>query len=154
MFNQTTAPTNPLQQALASLLAVAPARIFPRARRLYFDKYPLEGQPASLDAAATPSRFRTFVLSECPGDAEPGEEAVTTSHPATSHPASGVASLAIVQWQAASLDAEAAATYLARQWQLQPVLLEPMPESWFRNGGAWARVSLPATGPAPAEAAP
>lgn len=146
--------SHPLQQALVQLLAAAPAQIFPRARRLYFDKYPLEGRPTALDAAAPPaSPFRTFVLSERPWNAEPGD-AVPGEDPAATSPTGGIESLAIVQWQATSLDAEAARAYLAKQWQLQAVVLQPMPLSWFRGGGAWARVSLSATDPAPAATAP
>ncbi len=154
-----------LDAAFTDLLSRAPAPLFPRARRRYFDKYPLEGHPDQLAADATASPFRTFVLSEVPppeassGLAEPAEalappeaaEGPATEAPA---PAPAIAALALVQWQAAAIDLEAAVRYLEQHWQLEAAELQPMEESWFRDGGAWVRISPRGAGPAPAPVAP
>lgn len=131
-----------LEQALQRLLPPAPGPVFPRARRLYFDKYPLEGLPADLDAAPVPGRFRTFVLRE------------TTSESPEGAVATRVHELALVHWQAPQTNEDDYRIYLQQQWQLNPEALVLEPESWFREGGAWARVTLPGADPAPAAAAP
>jgi hypothetical protein len=131
-----------LEQALQRLLPSAPGPVFPRARRLYFDKYPLEGLPADLDAAAVPGRFRTFVLRDT--STESAEGAVTTR----------VHELALVHWQSPQTNDADYRTYLQQQWQLHPLALVLESESWFREGGAWARVTLPGADPAPVAAAP
>ena len=150
-----------LDAALTDLLSRAPAPLFPRARRLYFDKYPLEGHPDQLAVDATAAPFRTFVLSEVPPPeasselAEPAEAPAPPEEAAAGPaPAPAIAALALVQWQAAEIDLEAAIRYLEQHWQLEAAELQPMEESWFRDGGAWVRISPRGAGPAPAPAAP
>ncbi len=135
-----------LAEALELLLAKAPAALFPKARRLYFDKYPLEGHPQVLDAAPVATRFRTFVLRdsgvELPPEGPPPQLACK------------IHELAVVHWQADHATLAEVTTYLKQQWELEADALEPMPETWFREGGAWVRVTLPGADPAPAEADP
>ncbi len=111
-------------QAFESLLSRAPGPVFPRARSLYLRKYSLEQNE--------PGRFRTFLL----------EEEILES------PAGVVRSralaFAVVHWQAPQVEPSLYAAYLAERWDIHPpdlVLVEG--ESWFREGGAWARFSLP-----------
>jgi hypothetical protein len=146
-----------LLQALHPLLERAPAGLFPRARRLYFDKYPLEGHPKELDRDPAAPRFRTFVLRETlyqpladqPGQSElPGQSGVVPVSPKLHE-------LAVVHWQKPRQPPlTAIAGYLRRRWQLQPAQLEAMTDTWFRDGGAWVRVTLPGADPAPVEADP
>jgi hypothetical protein len=135
-----------LAEALALSLAKAPAALFPKARRLYFDKYPLEGHPQVLDAAPVATRFRTFVLRE--SGLEPLPEGPQPQLACRIH------ELAVVHWQADHATLAEVTTYLKQQWELEADALEPMPEAWFREGGAWVRVTLPGADPAPAEADP
>jgi hypothetical protein len=115
------------QQAFEQLLARAPGPVFPRARTLYFQKYPLEGA----EADALP--FRTFLLEE---------EVLEGSAGVLRIRARG---FAVVHWQAPPLDNDRYAAYLAQRWQLAPADLLPVEgESWFREGGAFARFSHPA----------
>ncbi len=152
--------SQPLEAALADLLSRAPASLFPRARRLYFDKYPLEGHPDQLAADASAAPFRTFVLSEVvPAEAPTAVDlAAALAAPETDDAAAAappaIAALALVHWQAAEIDLSAAIRYLEQHWQLQAAELQPMAESWFRDGGAWVRISAPGAGPVPAPAAP
>lgn len=112
------------QQAFETLLSRAPGPVFPRARLLYFRKYPLDG-----DRAAA---FRTFLLEEDIQESAAGVVRVRAR------------SFAVVHWQAAAVPVCAYAAYLHEQWQLQPADLTPVPdEPWFRDGGAWARFSHP-----------
>jgi hypothetical protein len=161
-----------LSEALADLLSRAPAQLFPKARRLYFDKYPLEGHPDLLASAQPAGPFRTFVLSESPErelsatvgeltpdspEANPNSIPMATSMGVSGSPgeeAASVCTLALVHWQQPLIDLNACRRYLQEQWQLETVLLEPMEKSWFREGGAWVRVSPPGAGPAPAPVAP
>ena len=164
-----------LAQAVADLLSRAPAQLFPRARRLYFDKYPLEGHPDRLAGAQPASPFRTFVLSEPPApelSATGGELTADSpeANPLSANPTPmltsmgvsaspgdeppAICTLALVHWQQTVLDLNACRRYLQEQWQLETFLLEPMEQSWFREGGAWVRVSPPGAGPAPAPTAP
>ncbi|MGB5136358.1 MAG: hypothetical protein WBN89_14430 [Prochlorococcaceae cyanobacterium] len=139
---------DPLREALEALLGKAPAHLFPRARQLYFDKYPLEGPPDDLDASPS-QRFRTFVLRDTTCLPAEGEEAITRLN-----------ELAVVHWQAPQTNAEDYAAYVRERWQLPAervqVSLELIEEPWFREGGAYARLIVlpPPAGPAPAEAGP
>jgi hypothetical protein len=149
-----------LEAALSDLFSRAPAQLFPRARRLYFDKYPLEGHPDQLAADVQASPFRTFVLSEVPPALE---EPPSAADPAVATPgddgtegvgAPAIAALALVHWQAAEIDLDAAIRYLEQHWQLEAAELQPMAESWFRDGGAWVRISPRGAAPEPAPAPP
>ncbi|MCP9928740.1 hypothetical protein [Cyanobium sp. CH-040] len=139
---------DPLRQALDALLVKAPAHLVPRARGLYFNKYPLEGLPEELDGSPS-QRFRTFVLRDTTCLPAEGEEAITRLN-----------ELAVVHWQAPQTNAEDYAAYVRQRWQLPAerlqVSLELVEEPWFRDGGAYARLIVlpPPAGPAPAAAAP
>jgi hypothetical protein len=147
-----------LLQALEPLLERAPAGLFPRARRLYFDKYPLEGRPQDLDLNPAPGCFLTFVVRETLH--QDGSQLAPTPTTARA-PRSGsnvqqqpsrskLHELAVVHWQQTDhAPLEAVNRYLLEQWKLQPAALEVMQESWFRQGGPWVRVTLPGADPAP-----
>ena len=142
---------DPLLLALVPLLERAPAGLFPRARRLYFDKYPLEGRPQELDQAAAPAPFRTFVLRETLSPPEIPERPAARA----AAPPPKLHELALVHWHALNpAPPEEVLGYLRQRWQLEPAALEVMEESWFREGGAWVRVTLPGADPAPVEADP
>jgi hypothetical protein len=147
----------PLRQALVSLVSRAPHCLFPKARRLYFDKYPLEGHPDALEAAAGAAPLRTFVLRESLIDAD--------EHAAAPAPLGEqlneslfdrvrLQELAVVHWQSETIDLDQVHAYLQQAWQLEGVTVTAEPDAWFREGGAWARVSLPGADPVPAPAAP
>jgi hypothetical protein len=142
-----------LLQALEPLLERAPSGIFPRARRLYFDKYPLEGRPQDLDLDPEAGRFRTFVVRETLHQLS-GHHPPKSARPAANLQAelssSKLHELAVVHWhQPDHAPLEDVNRFLLEQWQLQPVALEAMQESWFRQGGSWVRVTLPGADPAP-----
>lgn len=148
---QLLALPEPLLQALGPQLERAPAGLFPRARRLYFDKYPLEGRPDELDLADASAPFRTFVLRETLGQPESSQPNARRS----GTPAPKLHELALVHWQEVDQpSAEEVMGYLRQRWQLEPARVEAMQESWFREGGAWTRVTLPGADPAPVEADP
>jgi hypothetical protein len=118
-------PPSSFQQAFEHLLARAPGPVFPRARALYLQKYPLE-QDLQGD-------FRTFLLEEEIQESPAGALRIRAL------------SLAIVAWGQPRIDRDAAATYLERRWGLQSGDLEVVEgRSWFRDGGAYARFGAPA----------
>lgn len=137
-----------LGAALQALITLAPAHLFPRARQLYFNKYPLEGRPEELDLAPV-RRFRTFVLRDTLCLPEEGGQASLR-----------INELAVVHWQAPQTNPEDYTTYIRDRWQLQPqgdaLTLELCEEPWFREGGAYARLIFrrPPAGPLPAAAPP
>jgi len=115
----------PFLQAFERLLSRAPGPVFPRARHLYLRKYSLE-----TDAG---SPFRTFLLEEEIQESAGG--VVRTRAKA----------FAVVHWQGPQVERQVYAAYLARKWQLHPDdLTVTTADSWFRDGGAWARFSAPA----------
>ena len=114
------------QQAFEALLALAPGPVFPRARELYLRKYCLEGRDAQ-------DRFRTFLFEEEIQESEAGSVRVSAL------------SFAVVHWQAAQSTPEEYAAYLQQRWQLQPDGLSLENESWFRDGGAFARFQAAAS---------
>jgi hypothetical protein len=117
--------TSSFQQAFERLLVRAPGPVFPRARRLYFNKYCLEGERAG--------RFRTFLLQEDIQEAGGGAVRVR-----------GVA-FALVHWQAGPASMEEYGAYLRDRWQLNPDDLEAVQGAdWFRQGGAYARFTAAA----------
>ena len=69
------------EQAFQRLMSRAPGPVFPRARRLYFNKYPLEEAPAA-------TAFRTFLLEETIQEGQDGSLRIL------------VASFALVAWNA------------------------------------------------------
>ncbi len=138
----------PLRQALDQLFERAPSHLFPRARQLYFLKYPLEGRPQDLDASPLAARFRTFVLRDTTCLPSEGMDAP--------RPIIRINELAVVHWQAPQTNGDDYASYIRQSWQLEPHDLELIEEPWFREGGAWARLLLTrrAAAPAPAAGAP
>ena len=113
------------QQAFERLLARAPGPVFPRARALYLQKYPLEGEA---DGA-----FRTFLLEEEIQESPAGALRIRAL------------ALAIVAWGQPCFDAVAAAAYLEHRWGLRPADLQEVDgASWFRDSGAYGRFSSPA----------
>ncbi len=108
------------QQAFEQLLARAPGPVFPRARALYLRKYPLEAGDADL--------FRTFLLEE---EIQEGAEGALRIR---------AVAFALVAWQQPSIDLALAASYLDRRWGLQSADLQvAQGQSWFRDGGSFAR---------------
>lgn len=142
-----------LIEALEPLLERAPAAVFPRARRLYFDKYPLEGRPQDFALDPVDGRFFTFVLRESihdPGTSLSAKAARPAANQLNQADSCKLHELAVVYWQqpehAPLSDVK---RYLMEQWKLEPASLEVVQESWFRQGGPWVRVTLPGADPAP-----
>jgi len=135
---------NSFQQAFESLLSVAPGPVFPRARELYLRKYPLEarlavdGSPVESAAASEAEsevgldRFRTFLLEEEIQEAAGGIVRVRAL------------AFAVVHWQAPQTHLDAYSSYLQERWGLQPDGLTLEADSWFREGGAYARFAAAA----------
>jgi hypothetical protein len=143
---------DPLLRALVPLLERAPAGLFPKARRLYFDKYPLDGRPQDLDEAGGTGPFRTFVLRETLGHQDTPERRPARR---ARQLAPKLHELALVHWQQVTqAPPESVVDYLKQRWQLEADHLEVMEDPWFRDGGAWVRVTLPGADPAPVEADP
>lgn len=116
------------QEAFEHLLSLAPGPVFPRARRLYLNKYPLEGRPPEQPAAgASAPRFLTFLLEEEIEESEAGQLKVRAL------------SFALVHWQAPQTSLADYAAYLQEHWQLPALNLRLVQEPWFREGGAYAR---------------
>jgi hypothetical protein len=113
------------QASFERLLERAPGPIFPRARRLYFSKYSLEGNAAE--------RFRTFLL----------EEEIQEGHGGTVRVRA--VAFAVVHWMGAEIGEENYATYLRERWGLEPAdLIAVRGQEWFRGSGAYARFTTPA----------
>jgi hypothetical protein len=113
------------QQAFEQLLARAPGPVFPRARALYLQKYPLEGEALG--------EFLTFLLEEEIQESPAGALRIRAL------------ALVIVARGQPCIDREAAAAYLDRRWGLQPHDLQVVEgATWFRDGGAYARFAAPA----------
>jgi hypothetical protein len=146
----------PLRQALVALVSRAPHPLFPKARRLYFDKYPLEGHPDALEAAAAPPPLRTFLLQETLIEADGSVVAPPLAEPVSESlfDRFRLQELAVVHWQAETIDLHQVHAYLQQAWQLEGATVTAEPDGWFREGGAWARVSLSGADPVPAPAAP
>lgn len=123
-----SSPANTFAAAFQHLMSRAPGPVFPRARRLYFDKYPLEG----LDAA-TP--FRTHLLEETVEEGADGAMAIEATV------------FALVPWTPSEAqrdhadlpDPEAGARYLLERWQLQASELTMVAGPWFRSDRAYLR---------------
>jgi hypothetical protein len=113
------------QQSFERLLARAPGPVFPRARALYLQKYPLEAEPQG--------DFRTFLLEEEIQESPAGALRIRAL------------ALAVVAWGQPCFDATAAAAYLERRWGLRPHDLQEVEgASWFRETGAYGRFGTPA----------
>ena len=120
-----TSEPSSFQQAFERLLARAPGPVFPRARALYLQKYPLEGE--------SEGAFRTFLLEEEIQESPAGALRIRAL------------ALAIVAWGQPRFDATAASAYLERRWGLHPNDLQVLEgASWFRDSGAYGRFGTPA----------
>ena len=128
-------PSQALNDAYGALLSRAPAPLFTRARKLYLNKYCLDGRSSQ-------SPLRLFVVQETLNESvEPDPEAGPLGRIATLQ--SSTAELALVHWQMDEPPAQTLIqTYLQQSWQLSPSLITPCTESWFRNGGFQLRITL------------
>ena len=124
-----------LADAYEALLKRAPAPLFTRARRLYLDKYCLEGRDSE-------SPLRLFVAREqLHEQVEPDQDAGPNGRIATL--TSETRELALVHWQQDSPpDSHVIETYLDYRWKCQPTLMTPSEQRWFRNSGYQVRITL------------
>lgn len=125
-----------LQDALEQLMVRAPSALFKRARRLYLDKYPLDGRDCS-------SALRLFIAEERveesvepdPEKAPLGKIAVVTIRPTR---------LSLVHWQQKKAASEQmCSAYLQNTWGLDPSCFEALNDPWFRNGGHQQQAPAP-----------
>jgi len=123
-FQEVPLPAASFHEALEELLSRAPGPVFPRARKLYLQKYPIGGN--------SNAPFRTFLLEEDIQEAAGGVVRIRAL------------AFAVVHWQAAQVAVDLYADHLRQRWGLEPDDLTLVPEEpWFRDGGAWARFSHP-----------
>lgn len=119
--------------AFLKLMSRAPGPVFPRARRLYFDKYPLESPQES-----TP--FRTFLLEETIEEKRDGSLRILAQ------------AFALVPWdpqggQAVALDRVEPGDgerYLQEHWQRSSTGIMAFRGPWFRTESAYLRVAIAA----------
>ncbi|NKB73575.1 MAG: hypothetical protein GKR83_03540 [Synechococcus sp. s2_metabat2_7] len=125
-----------LQAAFEQLMVRAPSALFKRARRLYLDKYPLDGRDCS-------SALRLFVAEERveewvepdPEAAPLGKIAVVTIRPTR---------LSLVHWQQSEPASEQMCSdYLQNTWGLDPSGFKAISDPWFRNGGQQKQAQAP-----------
>ena len=125
-----------LQVALEQLMERAPSALFKRARRLYLDKYPLDGRDCT-------SALRLFVAEERveewvepdPEAAPSGQIAVVTTKPTR---------LSLVHWQQNDQASEQICSdYLQNTWGLDPTCFKAFNDPWFRNGGHQKQAQAP-----------
>ena len=128
-------PSQALNDAYGALLSRAPAPLFTRARKLYLNKYCLDGRTSQ-------SPLRLFVVQETLNErVEPDIEAGPLGRIATLQ--SSTVELALVHWQREEPPAQTLIqSYLQQSWQLSPSLITPCAEGWFRNGGFQLRITL------------
>ena len=116
-----------LSEAFEALMNRAPALVFPKARQLYLNKYPIDGRDAE-------GPMRLFVQrEECKETVEPRliddearRMAIVSIRPIT---------LAVVHWQNSNApEPEQLQNYLS-YWGLNSTPLEAQSEQWFREGG-------------------
>ena len=114
----------------------APSALFKRARRLYLDKYPLDGRDCT-------SALRLFVAEERveewvepdPEAAPSGQIAVVTTKPTL---------LSLVHWQQNDPASEQICSdYLQNTWGLDPTCFKAFNDPWFRNGGHQKQAQAP-----------
>ena len=125
-----------LQLALEQLMARAPSALFKRARRLYLDKYPLDGRDCSgaLRLFVAEERVEEWVEQD-PQEAPSGKIAVVTSRPTR---------LSLVHWQQNEAPSEQLCSdYLQNTWGLDPSCFKAFNEPWFRNGGHQKQAQAP-----------
>ncbi|TCD56501.1 hypothetical protein [Synechococcus sp. BS55D] len=128
-------PSSSLQQAFAQLMQSAPSALFPKARRLYLNKFPLDGRDST-------SALRLFVANE-----QVEEQIETASDNATDRSAVLTIrplKLALVHWLQAEPASDAAMeNYFRSHWQLDAPALEAQAEAWFREGGHQSLFTAP-----------
>ena len=128
-------PSSSLQQAFAQLMQSAPSALFPKARRLYLNKFPLDRRDST-------SALRLFVAN---GQVE--EQIETASDNATHRIAVLTIrplKLALVHWlQAEPASNAAVEDYFTSHWQLDTPALEAQAEAWFREGGHLSLFTAP-----------
>lgn len=124
-------PGQRFEHAFQRLMSRAPGPVFPRARRLYFDKYPLEG-------LETVSPFHTHLLEETIQEGADGALSIAAT------------AFALVPRQPTDQptadtggpDPEAGARYLQEQWQQQATELVVVAGPWFRTKSAYLRAAF------------
>ena len=125
-----------LQVAFEQLMERATSALFKRARRLYLDKYPLDGRDCT-------SALRLFVAEEQveewvepdPEAAPSGRIAVVTTRPTR---------LSLVHWQQNDPASEQICSdYLQNVWGLEPTCFKTFNDPWFRNGGHQKQAKAP-----------
>lgn len=121
------------EQAFQRLMSRAPGPVFPRARRLYFNKYPLEPD------AATGS-FRTFLLEETIEEGPDGTLRIR-AHAFALVPWDPVQARASHQ---APLQADQGARYMKDAWNREPTGITMIDGPWFRSDCAYLRVTIQA----------
>ena len=125
-----------LQVALEQLIVRAPSALFKRARRLYLDKYPLDGRDCSSALRLFVAEERVEESVEPDPQAEPlGKIAVVTIRPTR---------LSLVHWQQNEAASEQMCSdYLHNIWGLDPTNFEALNDPWFRNGGHQQQAPAP-----------
>jgi len=129
-----TASENAFQEAFVRLMSRAPGPVFPRARRLYFDKYPLE-TPEQATA------FRTHLLEETIEEGADGSLRIEAQV------------FALVPWDPERGEAKALAAvdpsdgvhYLKSQWQQVATAIKAVNGPWFRTNSPYLLVAIKAT---------
>jgi hypothetical protein len=125
-----------LQDALEQMMAHAPSALFKRARRLYLDKYPLDGRDCSSALRLFVAEERVEEWVEPDPEVEPvGKIAVVTIRPTR---------LSLVHWQKIEAASEQMCSdYLQSTWGLDPTCFESLNAPWFRNGGHQQQAPAP-----------
>ena len=130
----STAGDDRFTLAVQRLMRRAPGPVFPRARRLYFDKYALEDREAA-------TSHRTHLLEESIVEGSDGSLRIE------------IQAFALVPWdpergEAASggpADPSEGERYLWEQWQRRAMAIAAVPGPWFRTTTGFLRVALVAT---------
>ena len=125
-----------LQDALEQLMVRAPSALFKRARRLYLDKYPLDGRDCSSALRLFVAEERVEEWVEPDPEAEPfGKITVATIRPTR---------LSLVHWQQNEAASEQMCSdYLQNTWGLDHSCFEALSDPWFRNGGHQQQAPAP-----------
>ncbi len=127
-------PNARLQQAFETLMQRAPSALFKRARSLYLSKYPLDGRD-------TNSRLRLFVSQE---QVDETIVAVGSEGERLAVVAIKPIQLTLVHWhKPVPASQEAQRTYFREQWDMELPSLQPLSESWFRDGGHQSTLMAP-----------
>ena len=130
----STAGDDRFTLAVQRLMRRAPGPVFPRARRLYFDKYALEDREAA-------TSHRTHLLEESIVEGSDGSLRIE------------IQAFALVPWDPErgaaipgdTLKAEAAERYLWEQWRRTATAIRQGEGPWFRTETAYLRLDLQGT---------